>query len=654
MNITTNRKNVWRILLSILMVIQSLVAFSQYTEVDAYSKEFPGENGVISFARDYIELKLDKEDVSILATYEKQSVFFNDNASLYAAQEIGYSSFFSIFDIEAYTMVPENGKYVRQNVNEFKNNSFKDENVFFDDNRSKSFYFPNLQKNALSCLKYKKSCEDPYLLPKVFLSSYLPVAKREVEVCYDQGIEVSYRLFNCDSLDISMTSYSKGKKNYLKWTANHIDKLSYDENAPDFLYQMPHMVLYIKSYEVKDTVVGVLDSEQRFFQWCYSFVKEAVEKDFPTVDHFTDSLTTNTTTSLDKIKLIYSWVQDNIRYVAFEEGYSGFKPRLPEMVLSRRYGDCKDMASLLSCMLRSQNIKAYVAWVGTRMLPYRISDAPIPGIFNHMVAVAYDDAGTEYILDPTASNLYLPFPSEHIQGKELMVCIDSGNYKIITAPVVAKEDNVVDCKMMVEITDGRTVSGTGTYTQTGYYGMIFREYYEGFKEDEKIKFVKNNIARGNNKLKIDQFAHSSLKSKEEPLVNTFSYTIPDYCHINGNEIYINLNIRKSMLNMTEMKDRTCDLENDFNYISTEKVILKIPEGYELKHLPADDRVEGPLYGFSSHYTVADGQVTLERSLYLNYLILDFIKLNDWNNFIKRLNVNCSETVVLGAKNASDE
>lgn len=646
MNISTKGKAYVKALLWLFFLIQYSSTYCQYSEVDDFTEEYPGENGVISFARDYIEIKVLKDGLSIIVSYEKQATFFNDNANLYSSSEIVYSDFYSVSDIEAYSMVPENGKYVRQDVKEFTNGNDQGDNVFFDDSKITSFYFPNLQKNAQSVLKYKKTCKDPHLLPGSYFASYLPVAKKEVEVCYDKGIEVSYRLFNCDSFDVKLITYSKGNKNYMKWTATHVDKVSLDEKAPPLLYQIPHIILYISSYKTKDTVIDVLSNGDSFFRWSYGFVKDAVEGEFKPVALFCDSLVNGISSPLEKIKKVYSWVQDNIRYVAFEEGYSGFKPRSPDLVLSRRYGDCKDMASLLNKMLRSQNIESYLAWVGTRDLPYNISEIPVPGTLNHIVVVAYDDAGNLYILDPTSDDLIIPFPSKQIQGKELMVCVDSNNHKIITAPVIDKTKNIMTCEMTMDITDGRQISGKGVYTLSGYFGMLFREYFANLKEDEKTKFVKANVAHGNNKFKIESLNHSPLVNKEEPFVNRFNYSLPEYCHLNNNETYVNLNISKNILDPVEIKDRRCGLENDFKYMTNERFILNIPEGYVVSHMPADDKFDSDDFGYSFNYTTSGKQVVLERSVYVEYLILPREKLSDWNNYVKKLNANCSETIVL--------
>lgn len=60
----------------------------------------------------------------------------------------------------------------------------------------------------------------------------------------------------------------------------------------------------------------------------------------------------NNTNDVDKIKAIYYWVQDKIRYIAYEDGYSGYIPASAQEVLANKYGDCKGMANLLTELLK--------------------------------------------------------------------------------------------------------------------------------------------------------------------------------------------------------------------------------------------------------------------------------------------------------------
>ena len=123
-----------------------------------------------------------------------------------------------------------------------------------------------------------------------------------------------------------------------------------------------------------------------------------------------------------KARNIYKWVQQNIKYVAFENGMEGFIPREANLVCSRRYGDCKDMASIMTAMLQHAGVTAYFVWIGTRSLPYEYSQVPLPIADNHMISAIKLD--TSFIfLDGTDSHCVFGTPPEHIQGKDALIAI---------------------------------------------------------------------------------------------------------------------------------------------------------------------------------------------------------------------------------------
>ncbi len=126
-------------------------------------------------------------------------------------------------------------------------------------------------------------------------------------------------------------------------------------------------------------------------EWYHSFVKDINQEKDTSLQSIVSSLTKGVKSSEERIRRIYYWVQNNINYVAFEDGMNGFVPREAKDICNRRYGDCKDMSSILVKMLRLAGIDAHYTWIGTRSLPYKYTDLPSPNIDNHMICVADAD-----------------------------------------------------------------------------------------------------------------------------------------------------------------------------------------------------------------------------------------------------------------------
>ncbi|MBI5899334.1 MAG: hypothetical protein HZB40_08935 [Rhodocyclales bacterium] len=94
------------------------------------------------------------------------------------------------------------------------------------------------------------------------------------------------------------------------------------------------------------------------------------------------------------------WVQEEIRYFAVSLGESSHRPYPPQVVVDRRFGDCKDKTLLLLALLRELGIEAHPVLVAQRSprLPAKL--LPTPLAFDHVLVRARVD-GQHWYLDGT-------------------------------------------------------------------------------------------------------------------------------------------------------------------------------------------------------------------------------------------------------------
>ena len=90
-------------------------------------------------------------------------------------------------------------------------------------------------------------------------------------------------------------------------------------------------------------------------------------------------------TAAEKEAAILDYLDREVRYTGIEFGEAAIVPHDPAETLAKKYGDCKDKATLLVAMLRAAGIPAYVALLnaGSRMdVP---ADLPGMGMFDHAI-----------------------------------------------------------------------------------------------------------------------------------------------------------------------------------------------------------------------------------------------------------------------------
>ena len=104
----------------------------------------------------------------------------------------------------------------------------------------------------------------------------------------------------------------------------------------------------------------------------------------------------------DRAMAALQWVQDDVRYLGFEEGVNGHRPRTPSVTLANGYGDCKDKSLLLQTVLSEMGITSYVTLVNTSTGDLLDQTLPAVTLFDHAIVMAEID-GRNVFMDPTST-----------------------------------------------------------------------------------------------------------------------------------------------------------------------------------------------------------------------------------------------------------
>ena len=104
-----------------------------------------------------------------------------------------------------------------------------------------------------------------------------------------------------------------------------------------------------------------------------------------------------------KILQAIRFVQDEVRYLGLEGGLGAYSPNRPDVVLQRRFGDCKDKSLLLCALLRGLGLEAQPVLVNSYLQDQMTDKGPSPLAFNHCIAT-FNHQGQPYFVDPTQTN----------------------------------------------------------------------------------------------------------------------------------------------------------------------------------------------------------------------------------------------------------
>jgi transglutaminase-like putative cysteine protease len=630
------RRVVFQLLKSVILlfILQPVfTGFAQKLDLNVYRQKYPGESRIILDTRSDISIDIVNDKLQIDMKNHEETLCMDKNVLYKADQGVSTSGFFKVTQLSAKTLVPTKFGYKAVDVEKFDTSDFSRSSTFYDDVKSINFTFPKVEEGSRTVIDYTYHINEPRYLSSHYFSNYIPVENSELSVSFPANVNIAYKLMNCDSLKIDFTKKQVGNKIVYQWKANRIPKLSDDDDAPSVSYYAAHMFIYITDYTVNGMKIKVLSNISDLFSWYQGLVSQINKGASPALKTLVDSLTTNTNGELDKVKNIYYWVQDHIKYIAFEAGRGGFVPRDADVVFTKRYGDCKDMASIINKMLELAGIESYMTWIGTRHLPYRYDDLPLPAVDNHMI-VTYKYKGRYYYLDATPGQHPFNYPSYVIQGKEALIDLKD-NYEVANVPEIDPSLNLQADTIKIKL-EGKKIVGSGISYFRGYSRVDMYNHIAQKSKIELTTFLKSYFQKGNNKFLIDNFDVKNLDERDKDLVITYNFNLGDYATIVGNEVFLNMNMDKIETG-GEIKDtKTTPLEIKYKKQMINHVIFEMPEGYKITYVPGNSEFKNDLFGFKISYKTESNKVCLTQNFYTNFLLLQHMKFQQWNTMLDSL------------------
>ncbi|HVM87380.1 MAG TPA: DUF3857 domain-containing protein [Puia sp.] len=630
-------------LLIIWIFVSVFTSISSAQSFESIKQQYPDEKAVMLNKLEEYNISV-KDGLPYVESHQTEQIEYlsSDAAAFMGEYGFFHSDFQQLVAYEAYTRTPNDKKL---KVSEFKTSTNKESFVFYDDVKETTFNFPSIEPGAVGNLEVSYLNKNPHLLSPFYFSSYLPVVNSELKINVSKDISLKYFLLGLDSGKVSVSMENKHHNNIYTFTYKNCPAEKRYADAPGTAWYATHVIFYIENYkDEKGKTISYLASPADLYTLNYSFVKNINHQISPELKHIVDSLTAGEKSAEEKAKKIYAWVQHQIKYVAFEEGMEGFVPRDANLVCSRRFGDCKDMSSILTTMMKAAGVPAYFTWIGTRDLPYKFSGVPLPLVSNHMICTI--KLNDKYIfIDGTDPTCVFGMPPYAIQDKEAMIAVDENNYKIMKVPVIDKNENVLSDSTWLELTDkgikGRIKKDMKGYYAMGIYGMLMYQNAKSIKDN-----IKEEFQRGSNKFQLDSFRVNKKETNDDISISA-NFTLPDYSKKIGGDYYLNLNLFKFYEHEEiDYPKRKMPIEYNFKFKKKYVTLLKIPEGYQVSYLPEGKSYHNDVWGFDMKYERKQGWVALIIEFDNDHLQLTNNQFEQWNKVLENLFPLYKETVSL--------
>jgi len=296
------------------------------------------------------------------------------------------------------------------------------------------------------------------------------------------------------------------------WQLKNVKPILFDNNEPEWYDVTPRLI--ISSFQTWNEVIDWALPYYKVADQSKYKIKNLLEKEIEGYD------------TEEFINWSVNFVQDEIRYLGFENGLNAYQPHDPIKVFNQRFGDCKDKSLLLVTLLQTKNIEAFPVLVNSSLRQEVKNKQASFYAFDHCI-VGIKSGNEIYFIDPTLNNQggswknkYLPKYGYGLPISELFLDL---------IPIHNKNAGKIIEKHQIEITG---LEGEATMTvQTVFSGNEADYQRSYFLSNSKEKILKQYLNfYGNLYPQITKFDELNWKDDRDKnifIVNE-NYKIPNF------------------------------------------------------------------------------------------------------------------------------
>jgi len=523
----------------------------------------------------------------------------------------------------------------------FVNDEFyKDNDLFYNDAKVKYMTVDFPVQGYTYHYEVEKNYEDVKYFTVLYFNDEYPVLKKTMTFGIPDWLEIELKEFNFEGFKINKSSRKEGDMTYITYTMDDVPAVFKEEDAPGRSYTYPHIMVLAKSFTKDGKQTTLFKTSDDLYKWYKSLISSMTD-DTTVLKAKVDELTAKAKTDDEKIKNIYYWVQDNIRYIAFEDGIAGFKPDESNHVFEKRYGDCKGMANLIKQMLKLAGFDARLCWIGTKHLAYDYK-TPSLAVDNHMIcALMYK--GKKYFLDGTEKFNSFGEYAERIQNKEAMI-EDGDKYLIEKIPTATCEANKEVFKATLYIENERLV-GNCNHNYIGESRAQFLNIYNSFETNKKKERLDGYLSQQDKNILVSDIKTTDLQNRDSKLNIDYKINIANKVSSFDNEMYIDLEFMNEYKNFA-LKDRKVDYEMDYKTVYDSQITLKIPEGYKVTRLPSNLTIKENNFDINITFEKTDKEINYKKTFIFKNGCIKAAEMDKWNEFNKKLVENYNQQITI--------
>lgn len=599
------------------------------------AEEYPEAGAVILLSDESVEIF--EDNTAVFQQRYLVKILNERGRENFAEIEIGYDSTDESVEIEYARTIRDDGKVVMVGDKHIRDVSRYLNFPLYSNARVKIISMPEVSEGSVIEYKAKiflrKLVNDDDFMTNYRLQEFEPVKQARFEVTLPAGRVLNTKLINERynfteaKLEPAVTE-EYGKQRYA-WLFNDIPQIIPEDSMPPV--SEIDTAIMLSTFRAWDEI----------YNWWWKLAEDKIKPD-SAIEKAVAELTQGKDSDYEKIKAVYNFCAQKVRYVAVEYGQAGYEPHSAAEVFSNKYGDCKDKAVLLITMLKAAGFKAHPVLIGTKGTAALNQDFPTL-TFNHAIAVM-EFEGSSLFMDTTCETCALGDLPDADQNRDVLVIKDEG-YEILRTPFFGPDNNRLVRETSIQINADESIAVESKISSFGQFDQMQRFWFIYTQPQLIEEGLKQQIQSVSVGAQLIDYKIDNLDDLSTPVVLNYSFNGPEFL-ISAEDIKMLPPLAELDTSIAAKGRRVYPIDLVVPETIEKKVTIDLPSHLKLKYLPQGLRKDSEWFDFIVEYEFQEGRIVFYQKQTVKKTEIAQPEYPAFKSFLEELGRAVNKRVVL--------
>lgn len=597
---------VMRLLFCFLLVAAKVAAGDPKYPVNAIPEELKkGVNAVVR--EDRLTYEITSRSTATSRAHFVVTIF-NGNARSFAKKTLGYDKLSKITVFKA-SVYDAGGALIKK----IKSSDIQDGSAFdgvslFSDNRYKSVDLTQSQYPYTVEFEYETQYKFLYAIDGQYLIPTEKVSVQHVsyELIFPEKLRPRYKVVNINQ-EPKKTKNEKGIETYA-WSFDNLLPIEIEPYSAGFREVVPHILAAPGLFEYEG-YPGDMSSWESYGRW-----EAELNKGRDILPEETKqkvrALTQELSSTEEKTKALYEYLQSKTRYVSIQLGIGGLQPFEASLVDKVGYGDCKALSNYMVALLKEVDIKAYYATIKAGDYRFDLM-LDFPSHQGNHVIVAVPDKTDTLWLECTSQTNPFGYSGRFTGDRKAFILTEEGGVWVNT-PKYPDELNVQSRSAQVTITSKGDATAA---VKTTYSGLQYEnnglDFYLSNQYDKQKKWVLETTKIP--VFDVTSFKFENKKDKIPSATVSLALSLNRFATVSGKRLMFTPNLMNRSSFLPERNDaRKTDIVVNLGFVDHDTIEYHVPSELYLENIPQPVKITSRFGEYEASYTIDEGLLIYRR------------------------------------------